>query len=246
MNSLTFGFACSERADAAQRRAIENGDVITQIGFGAAKVSATATQTLATMGAGGYIAGTRAGVAATNALSKLPCAVKTTGQVGGIAIGGVGTYYSGQAAYEAAQEGDYANMISHGTNALAGAIFTAQSAKNFGRSCFTEGTQVVVGMEQIEDEYGNLTTVYTTANIEDIQVGDLVLSYDLLTQEWASMPVVRTFEHDYVGGIVTLEINGELIEATGNHPFWVVSGDDLESRPMVNLVDDHGMTPNGR
>ena len=49
--------------------------------------------------------------------------------------------------------------------------------------CFTEGTQIVVGMEQIEDEHGNLTTVYTTANIEDIQVGDLVYSYDTLTGE---------------------------------------------------------------
>ena len=57
---------------------------------------------------------------------------------------------------------------------------------------------------------------------------------------------MRTFENDYVGEVVSLQVNGELIEATGKHPFWVVSGNDLESRPAVNLVNDYSMTPNGR
>ena len=242
VNSLTFGFACSERADAAQRRAIENGDVITQIGFGAAKVSATATQTLATMGAGGYIAGTRAGVAATNALSKLPCAVKTTGQVGGIAIGGAGTIYSGNAAYQSAQEGDYANMISHGANTLFGALDVFHSARNFGPGCFTAGTQIIVGMEYDAD--GNFVS-YVTANIEDVKVGDHVYSYDTATGEVSQKAVIKTvaLESNHINYLTIVDGDGneQVIETTDVHPFWVLTDDPDFSRGARDYVDENGV-----
>jgi Protein of unknown function (DUF1557). len=43
--------------------------------------------------------------------------------------------------------------------------------------------------------------------------------------------VVSTSERTYDGIIVTITVGGEDIESTAGHPFWVVRGRDLESRP---------------
>jgi hypothetical protein len=40
--------------------------------------------------------------------------------------------------------------------------------------------------------------------------------------------VVETYEHDYEGDLMALAVEGESIEATSNHPFWVIEGEGLE------------------
>ena len=46
---------------------------------------------------------------------------------------------------------------------------------------------------------------------------------------WAE--VEETFVREYDGTAVTLTVGGEEIAATDEHPFWVVEGEGLESRP---------------
>ena len=54
--------------------------------------------------------------------------------------------------------------------------------------------------------------------------------------------------HEYKGDVVTLKIGNEKIDCTGNHPFWVVKGDELAARPAVMALatNERGMTVNGR
>jgi len=57
-------------------------------------------------------------------------------------------------------------------------------------------------------------------NIEDIQVGDRVLSKDETTGEVAYKEVTATFNHE-MDEIYKIHVGGQAIEATDNHPFWV-------------------------
>ena len=97
-------------------------------------------------------------------------------------------------------------------------------ADNLKMKCFTAGTQVVVGMEYDAD--GNFMS-YVTMNIEDVNVGDLVYSYDTATGEVSLQKVTDTFvrESDHINYLTIIDENGveQTIETTDGHPFWVIT-----------------------
>ena len=68
--------------------------------------------------------------------------------------------------------------------------------------------------------------------IETIQAGDSVWSYDVVESQWRRCAVRRTFVRDYEHLAVRITVAGETIESTFLHPYWVVRGDDLASRPV--------------
>ncbi|WP_246132400.1 polymorphic toxin-type HINT domain-containing protein, partial [Paenibacillus hemerocallicola] len=73
-------------------------------------------------------------------------------------------------------------------------------------NCFTAGTKVLTD----EGE----------KNIEDIEVGDKVLSKDEETGEVAYKEVTATFNHE-TDEIYNIHVGGQAIESTFNHPFYV-------------------------
>ncbi len=73
-------------------------------------------------------------------------------------------------------------------------------------NCFTAGTKVLTD----EGE----------KNIEDIEVGDKVLSKDEETGEEAYKEVTATFNHE-TDEIYKIHVGDQIIESTFNHPFWV-------------------------
>ncbi|WP_442601932.1 polymorphic toxin-type HINT domain-containing protein [Paenibacillus sp. KN14-4R] len=73
-------------------------------------------------------------------------------------------------------------------------------------NCFTAGNKVLTD----EGE----------KNIEDIQVGDKVLSKDETTGEEAYKEVTATFNHE-TDEIYQIHVGGQTIESTFNHPFYV-------------------------
>ena len=75
-----------------------------------------------------------------------------------------------------------------------------------GQNCFKAGTQV-----RTKEGY---------KNIEDIEVGDEVLAYDEETGEQAYKPVVHLFRNETKEWYHVF-IDGEEIECTGEHPFYV-------------------------
>ncbi|MDR0886345.1 MAG: HINT domain-containing protein [Clostridiales Family XIII bacterium] len=85
---------------------------------------------------------------------------------------------------------------------------------------------------------------YVTTNIENIKVGDLVYSYDILTGEVSQKVVtdtfVRTSNHlDYLT-IVDANGNEQVIETTDSHPFWVVTDNPDLSRAASEVVTENG------
>ncbi|CAM3843210.1 polymorphic toxin-type HINT domain-containing protein [Marinicrinis lubricantis] len=94
--------------------------------------------------------------------------------------------------------GYWASNTSRGANVLRRA--------STGCNCFTAGTKVLTD----EGE----------KNIEDIEVGDKVLSKDEATGEVAYKEVTATFNHE-TDEIYKIHVGGQTIEATFNHPFYV-------------------------
>ena len=93
-------------------------------------------------------------------------------------------------------------------------------AGNVKMKCFTEGTQIVVGVEFDTD---GVFVQYVTVNIEDIQVGDLVYSYETATGEVGLREVTDTFvrSSDHINYLTIVDENGkeQTIETTDGHPF---------------------------
>lgn len=67
--------------------------------------------------------------------------------------------------------------------------------------------------------------------IESIQLGERIWSLDMTTEQWELRPVLKCGSFEYEGRIVRLQIAGEIVESTEHHPFWVIDGRDLDSRP---------------
>ncbi len=87
-----------------------------------------------------------------------------------------------------------------------------------GGGCFTVGTMVL--------------TAGGPRRIEEVNPGTEVYSYNLSDREWTFSRVSKQGAYRYQGDIITIQMNSDKIEATGNHPFYVLSGDKLASRPL--------------
>jgi RHS repeat-associated protein len=83
--------------------------------------------------------------------------------------------------------------------------------------CFPAGTVVVTESGQ--------------RPIESIRAGERVWAKDLRDGRWKLRHVLQTFERMNDGVLLSLKVAGEEIRVTPGHPFWVVQGEDLESRP---------------
>lgn len=94
------------------------------------------------------------------------------------------------------------------------------------RLCFPEGVLV-------DTESGH-------KRIETVEAGERVWAYDVVTSEWRLCRVLQTFEKDYEGDSVFVTVDGEMIESTFRHPYWVVRGENLSDRP---LLDHHVAVP---
>ena len=82
-------------------------------------------------------------------------------------------------------------------------------------------------------------------NIEDVQVGDLVYSYNTATGEVGLREVTDTFvrESDHINYLTIVDENGneQTIETTDGHPFWVVTNDPDLSRAARDYVFENGV-----
>jgi hypothetical protein len=92
--------------------------------------------------------------------------------------------------------------------------------------CFPAGTLVA--------------TAQSLKEIETILPGEAVWAYDLAEMKWKFCQVAETFEHEFHGDLITVEVAGESIEATWNHPFWVIEGRELARRGTPEDVPEMG------
>lgn len=101
-------------------------------------------------------------------------------------------------------------------------------AKARKRGCFVAGTPVV--------------TADGTVAIEDIEAGDQVACADPVSGTWATCEVEAALTREYEGELVTVEIAGDTLDATGGHPFWVIAGADLSERPIAQDAGEDAFT----
>ena len=88
------------------------------------------------------------------------------------------------------------------------------------------------------------TPVWTDAGprpVEQLQVGDRVLSQDPNSGELAYKPVLRTTERE-PEPLVKFEIGGEAIQCSGGHPFWVSGEGWVKARHLKSPLRLHAVT----
>ena len=145
--------------------------------------------------------------AKTGKSCKLVTAFHKTGSAGNLMIGSyelgktADKYISGDASFTWEEiKGDLFKVAMTGTSMWG-------SAKDFGTSyCFVSGTLV--------------TTEDGQEPIEEIEVGDKVLSEDETTGEVAVKTVTETYINE-TDELIHIGVNGETISATPTHPFYV-------------------------
>lgn len=104
---------------------------------------------------------------------------------------------------------------------------TEQRPRDARSSCFVAGTLV--------------HTPEGCRPIETITIGQRVttlLPQDQTSGQWRTDTVAETFQREYTGTMVAIQIAGETLRATARHPFWVVRGEDLETRPITQELGD--------
>jgi hypothetical protein len=79
--------------------------------------------------------------------------------------------------------------------------------------------------------------------IEQIEAGDTVWSADPHSGRWEKKKVLEPLVRDYRGTLYAITVLGERIEATGEHPFWVLYGADLAARPPPHELSERDMAP---
>jgi hypothetical protein len=135
-----------------------------------------------------------------------------------------------------------AEKAASGVAQVAGTLATGLSfAKSMLRNCFLAGTLV---SKYSDDGINNRELI----PIEQIKFGDKVWSFNCSINRWEPRPVLETFRTQYEGDIVSINFGEDMINSTGEHPFWVLQGEDLENRPLCDClpVCDQKITPDGR
>jgi RHS repeat-associated protein len=84
--------------------------------------------------------------------------------------------------------------------------------------------------------------------IETIKADEQVWAFDLVASEWRPCRVLETFRNEYDAPSVFVTLARETIESTALHPFWVVHGKELDTRPRRDHLPSvpDGATTEGR
>lgn len=85
--------------------------------------------------------------------------------------------------------------------------------------------------------------------IKTVNPGDRVWALDFGTGAWRLCAVERRHDSTFAGPVVTLDIGTSEVSATAGHPFWVIEGEDLQSRPVAGELpadEDRGGAVPGR
>jgi hypothetical protein len=100
-----------------------------------------------------------------------------------------------------------------------------------GTGCFPRGTEVL--------------TAEGPRPIETIQPGSEVYACDIPSGEWKTAKVRARTSRRFDGDMVTVRMGPAEVQATGNHPFYVLHGDRLSSRPLPPDVPGMEQKPPG-
>jgi alpha-tubulin suppressor-like RCC1 family protein len=81
--------------------------------------------------------------------------------------------------------------------------------------------------------------------IEGVAPGTQVYACDLSPGRWVLSRVLKQRSFQWEGDMITLRAGSVSVEATGNHPFYVVRGDRLTSRPVSQEISNEDQETSG-
>ncbi len=179
------------------------------VAFGVVNVSANAIISLSP----GAIANCSKGTKFAKAVATGFAAYDTAGNV----------VSTGSGIYDATKNGlnlQNGTQILMGGVGLTGNIAAVRNLKN----CFPAGTPVA--------------TSDGLRPIESIRAGDRVWAFDHVAGKWVLKDVLANFVHDdYHADLVHVTVGGDTIQGTMLHPFWVISGKDLDERTIRSHLE---------
>ena len=189
----------------------------TKVAIGTAVIAATAVLTVATAGTGTALA-----CVASGALKGA-----VSGALIGAASGGAQGAVSHRISTGSWKGAKKAALKGAASGYMSGAISGAISGGMTSKVCFAAGTAVLTATGQ--------------AAIETIRAGDLVWSRNTETGETALKRVVRVFENR-TWELVRIHVDGEIITATPEHPFYVngngwISAVELRAGDILEVVN---------
>ena len=130
---------------------------------------------------------------------------------------------TGSGIYDATKNGlnlQNGTQILMGGVGLTGNIAAVRNLKN----CFPAGTPVA--------------TSDGLRPIESIRAGDQVWAFDHVAGKWVLKDVLANFvHHDYHADLVHVTVADDTIQGTMLHPFWVISGKDLDERTIRSHLE---------
>jgi hypothetical protein len=111
---------------------------------------------------------------------------------------------------------------------------TEAAAVTVGGGCFPNGTEVL--------------TASGPRAIESVVAGAKIYAYDLTTGEWILAKVLKQQSYQYEGDMITIQMGPLSVQATGNHPFYVLRGESLDLRPLPRDIskDERALKERGR
>jgi RHS repeat-associated protein len=125
------------------------------------------------------------------------------------------------------------NLVDKADDAADALKISKKATKGVGKSCFKSfggETRVLMGDG-------------TTKPISQVAVGDFVLAQDPETGEVSARRVTDTWVHD--DDLVRLEIGGDVVRTTEDHPFWNATDNEWQRADELS-VGDSVLTADGR
>jgi len=146
--------------------------------------------------------------------------------------------------HEALDETERINRLSEGINATSGIVGAGAGAlsrvQSFARPKVihppvdelynAETHQLKVLQDRCFAPETLIATPSGPRPIGEMRRGDTVLAYDHRTGNWCERAVAKFHENIYEGPLVTITTDSGPIRTTVYHPFWVLSGRDLDER----------------
>lgn len=174
-------------------------------------------------------------------ISKVALSYALTSAIGNIAIKAVEGLISGKSLTDTLKDMTYGGLDAFANGFMIGAAIGSVGVLTGlikPSACFVAGTQVIVS------RFGQ------TTNIENIEIGDYVWSYNQNTKINSLQKVTDVFQKE-VTELVDIQINNQIITTTRNHPFYLpnydvwVSADSLKTNDNVLLYDGTYQTVEG-
>ncbi len=181
-----------------------------------------------------------------------------TGATSGVAGVGIPVIISAKAATISAKLNKY--LTKHAPKLIPKVLHALENLGDFSRQLDNAFDVVTGTTKRLEDVQAFLKhfcfardTLVSTATglrrIGEITAGEQVHSFDFVTGEWRLRTVTNRSDSLYSGPVVVVEAGESQIEATINHPFWVLSGHELSLRATpsgFSNIEDQGLSLSGR